>query len=44
MKMTKKERREFIRSLEKKNKPNYELLRNAKLLWETVRRLIFCKN
>ncbi|KAF7639479.1 PUM-HD domain-containing protein [Meloidogyne graminicola] len=37
MKMTKKERREFIRKLEEKNKPNFELLRNAKLLWETIR-------
>uniref|UniRef100_A0A1I8BT92 PUM-HD domain-containing protein n=1 Tax=Meloidogyne hapla TaxID=6305 RepID=A0A1I8BT92_MELHA len=37
MKMTKKERREFIRELERRNKPNFELMRNAKLLWETIR-------
>ena len=38
MKMTKKERKQFIRELEKKNKPNYELMMKAKLLWETIRR------
>ncbi|CAK5116470.1 unnamed protein product [Meloidogyne enterolobii] len=37
MKMTKKERKQFIRELEKKNKPNYELMMKAKLLWETIR-------
>uniref|UniRef100_A0A914HDW5 PUM-HD domain-containing protein n=1 Tax=Globodera rostochiensis TaxID=31243 RepID=A0A914HDW5_GLORO len=37
MSMSKRERREFIRQLEEKNKPNIELIRKAKLLWEVIR-------
>lgn len=37
MGLGKKERREFIRQLEAKNKPNYELTRKALLLWEVIR-------
>ncbi|KAL3105761.1 hypothetical protein niasHT_026536 [Heterodera trifolii] len=37
MNLGKKERREFIRQLEAANKPNYELVRKAKLLWEVIR-------
>uniref|UniRef100_A0A915LF70 CPL domain-containing protein n=1 Tax=Meloidogyne javanica TaxID=6303 RepID=A0A915LF70_MELJA len=37
MKMTKKERKQFIRELEKKNKPNYELMMKAKLFTKEQR-------